>query len=108
MNDKIKKALANVVAKLESQKDQRLADIRTAYNAMNPQRRAKFREWVQEVGGVESKFYGSQFLAQTQIGVLVLEGDGDARGISVAPASLVRAIAAWDKNEEYIPNLCKD
>lgn len=78
--------------------------MRTEYDSLTPEDRAQFREWVARVAEIEDPMIP---LAKSRIYLIPREMH-DNPSVQISPKSLLRAIDAWDKGEEYLPSAIGD
>lgn len=93
-----------VVAKLSQQRDQNTAQMRDEYLRLDEKNRRVFREWVDRLVSAGGLPVG--------LGVNVLftihletQGVNEMESVAVCPRTLAKAMAAWDRGEDYVHNL---
>ena len=100
LEKEFQRSLAGWTAKL----DQRLSDVRGEYEVLDEAGRKQFKDWLDRIVTIDRP-EGLPVHASATVQFLIPRGEGDVEGVVVAAASLKRAIAKWDKNQEYLPGM---
>jgi hypothetical protein len=96
-----------VVAKISQARDQVISQVRDEYSRLDKERRRILREWVEKIavaGPAPVHKIGHSVSVAIRIDV---QGLQEMETISVSPSTLVQAIDAWDRGEDYVHNLAE-
>lgn len=93
-----------VIVKVGQRRDQLHAQIRDEYLRLDEPRRCILRKWVDAVA-----LAGEGPVAETGLSVdarvhLEVQGSQEMETVTVSPGILAKAMAAWDKGEDFIYN----
>ena len=87
--------------------DQRLADFRVYYDSCDAEDRTRFRAWLERAAALNEE--GSELGALIQIRTELDLCDSDGNRTSwvdaeFSPSTMMSAIRAWEKGEEFTPS----
>jgi predicted nucleic acid-binding protein len=100
------KVIERVWAKITRSLDQDLALVRDEYRSLPDEERKLFREWVEGLCHLEDPAIASVY-ASARVQMAVPYGE-DTRAATVSIGALKRALEAWDRGEEYLPDRLDD
>lgn len=103
--DEINKRLRALSGKIESQLDQRLANVRREYEGLEPDERNRLRTWAEKLAELTPPNLTATFV-QARVEFLIKEGTGPEDGVEpvyVSAESLLRAIDAWGHRKDFVP-----
>jgi hypothetical protein len=100
-------SLVKYLVRWNASNDRSLAAFRASYEGHGPERRQLIREGVEAAALAADKFYQAfgAFSHGTMCVLLLCEDEGEpeAQGGGVRPQTVLAALAAWDRGEEYTP-----
>jgi len=98
------RGFARMLVRLVQQRDQIVAPIRDRYLRLDDNKRDVFRRWVGRlVQAGEAPVYETGTSVAMRVHLQV-PGQGEMETVAISPHILARAIAVWDKGEEYLPS----
>jgi hypothetical protein len=100
-NDAMRRQWAKISQKL----DQNLAIARTEYLSLSETERSSFRSWATNIAELQDA--PVPLFAKARIQIMPNDQE-DGGSVYLTPKSLVSALEAWDRGEEYLPNRLGD
>ncbi len=101
--DDLKQEFARLEAKLLAPLDQALAAVRDEYGRLSAADRRALRQWAEALSSIKLPADIPVF-ASARVSFLIHEEDNQ-RTVDVASATLVEAIQAWERAEEFLPEI---
>jgi hypothetical protein len=101
--DEIKRNLRELGAKITQRLDQTLADLRDEYRSLDPPEQRSIKQWVNELAKIDEPAEPVAGYFKARIEILIQGAKNRTRRLVVPVRSLKKAIAFWDRGEEYVP-----
>lgn len=107
MSDRSGGGFWRVIAKLSQQRDQSTALMREEYLRLDEDDRRVFREWLEALASAGGFPVGVGANVRVQVHLDIQFDAKEPESVAVSPRTLAKAMAAWDRGEEYVHSVAE-
>jgi len=104
--DDMKKFLRDMDGKMLRDFDQKLMELKCAYDGLDEKEKEEFKAWANNLAAAAEIPTGIRVLVEVYIDNTAYDHEGEPiyqATARLSPKAIVNAINAWDNGEEYAP-----